>query len=158
MAAYFNWCRPTLGRIAVAVAAAGGGGGGGAVSCSKEASCGTQYGWWSKSHIDRYLCQSCRIFLPYVCGFTCAWITLSARNSSTWIFPRFRYFERPRHAPRSPAGTHTCAPQPRAREKTRGWRRKAGRRAKKCLSYLNIYTRFPFGMCVTLNPGGDAGR
>ena len=45
------WCCPKLGSIAVAAAA--GGGGGGAVPCSK-ASCGTQDGWWSKSHISIY--------------------------------------------------------------------------------------------------------
>ena len=45
------WCCPTFGRIAVA--AAGGEGGGGEVPCSK-ASCGTQNGWWSKSHIRIY--------------------------------------------------------------------------------------------------------
>ena len=48
------------------------------------------------------------ICLPYVCGFTCAWKALSARNPSPWLFPRFRNFEPLEHAPWTSAGTYTC--------------------------------------------------
>ena len=61
-------------------------------------------------------------------GVAQAWLALACRKAVPWLL------ERPQHAPRSPAGTPTCivvclaaplrTPQPRAREKTRGRKRK----------------------------------
>ena len=34
---------------------------------------------------------------------------LALRKATPWLLARFSNFERPEHAPRSPAWTHTCA-------------------------------------------------
>ena len=47
------------------------------------------------------------------------------------------------------------ATEPRARETTRGRKRKKCRRAKKN-TFIHSNIRFLFGMCATWNPGGDA--
>ena len=41
-------------------------------------------------------------------GFARAWLALAGRKAIPSLLARFRDFERPEHAPRSPAGTHTC--------------------------------------------------
>ena len=42
-------------------------------------------------------------------GFPWAWLALAGRKAIPRLLARFRDFERPEHAPRSPAGTQTCA-------------------------------------------------
>ena len=41
-------------------------------------------------------------------GFAWAWLALAGCKAIPRLLARFRDFERPEHAPRSPAGTHTC--------------------------------------------------
>ena len=58
------------------------------------------------------------------------WLYIRARNASPWLLAIFRDFEPTDHVPRSSARAHCCAvvfgrgslraPEPRAREKTRG--------------------------------------
>ena len=54
-----------------------------------------------------------------------------------------------------PAGS-LRATEPRARAKIRGRKREKCRCAKKTHLHILVVTRFPFGMRLTWNPGGDA--
>ena len=77
-------------------------------------------------------------------GVAWAWSALAGRKAIPRFLARFRDFERPEHAPRNPAGTHTCTlyrrapcvPRSREREQTRGRWRTACKCAKKALQYI----------------------
>ena len=99
-------------------------------------------------------------------GFAWAWLALGGRKAIPRFLARFRDFERPEHAQRTPAGTHTCAvvythrppacptaesarKDPQPEEKSFVFRRK--------VSFIHDTSmRFPFGMWLTGNPGGVA--
>ena len=79
-------------------------------------------------------------------GFASTWLARAGRKAIPWLLARFLDFERPEHAPRSPAGTHTCTivhrqvpcvPRSREREK-----RPAAGREKFCIleQKTEIYT------------------
>ena len=83
--------------------------------------------------------------------------SIASRKAITRLLARFRDFEHPEHAPRSLAGTYTCAvvyrrpscvTHSREREK-----RLTGAGEKRANVQNNVHlvlsTRFPFGMWVT---------
>ena len=81
-------------------------------------------------------------------GFPWAWSALARRQAIPWLLSRFRDFERPVHAPRSPAGIHTCTavyrwgpcmPRSREREKTRVRKRKCLYSALKSQFHTRAY-------------------
>ena len=46
--------------------------------------------------------------MAFLRGFAWAWLALAGRKAIPWLLAGFGDFERPEHASRSPAGTHTC--------------------------------------------------
>ena len=79
-----------------------------------------------------------------ICGFFIALLGSSSAESSPVILARFRVFERPEHAPRSPPGTQTCAVVyrlvpfvPRSRERDK---RPTGAREKRANVKKNTHT------------------
>ena len=45
--------------------------------------------------------------MAFLRGFAWAWLALAGRKAIPWLLARFRTFERPEQAPRSPAETAT---------------------------------------------------
>ena len=87
-----------------------------------------------------------------ILGFAWAWLALAGRKALPRLVARFRNFERPEHAPRIPAGTHTCAvvyrrppcvPCSREREKNSRPELKVLYSAKRAhFIHLHMYGRF----------------
>ena len=75
-------------------------------------------------------------------GFAWPWLALAGRKAILLLLARFGDFERPGHAPRSPAGTHTCTVVykrvpcvPRSREREE---RPSAGRAKFCIPETKV--------------------
>ena len=115
---WYYWCCPTLGRIDVAAAV---GGGSGVLCLAARFHVGQNVRRRIKKKkkrkkkkklveqvAHRHLCQNLPHFFARVCGFTCVWVALSARNASPWLFAIFRDFEPLEHGPWTPAGTKSC--------------------------------------------------
>ena len=103
------------------------------------------YGWWYLL-ADTVTQQQSAKQQYYIFSISIGLIGSTSRKAPPWLLVRFREFEGPEHAPRSPAWTHTCtvvyrrpplrALQPRAREKT------LGRRSKKKCTYSGKNLQF----------------
>ena len=103
--------------------------------------------------------------LQKIVGFLWVWSAVARRKGILWLLARFRDFERPEHATRSPVGTHTCTVVyrrvpcvPRSRERET---RPAAGREKFCIPEKRLYTQYyksplrPFRV-VGWSPRGDA--
>ena len=53
--------------------------------------------------------RACYTCCPFECVFLFSCLVVAGQNASPLLLARFREYGRPKHAPRSPAGTHTCA-------------------------------------------------
>ena len=80
---------------------------------------------------------------------------VAPRKATPCLLARFRDFERPEHAPRSPAGTHTCAVMyrrapcvPRSREREK---RPTGAGEKRANVKNKIYTEYILTMYLVIS-------